>query len=312
MTDVTPDDILSNAVRAETVHKHRSLRADVWRQFRRHRGAMVGLAILAVIVLGCFVGPIIYGVDPNLTDTPNRGLGVSWQHPLGTDNIGRDVFARVLVGGRISLTVGLVAMLVGIAIGTGLGVLAGFFRRLDGWLMRLTDLFLALPTLPLMLMILVLFRNRIVDAFGEYWGTFILVVGIIGATSWMTTARVVRSQVLAVKQKDFVLAAESIGSRKRNIIMRHILPNVLSPVMVAAALGVASAIITESALSFLGIGFPIDYPTWGRLLFDAKDFYKLAPARVIGPGVMISLTVISVNLIGDGLRDALDPKLRSK
>lgn len=312
MTDVTPDDILSNTLRAEAVSKHRSLRADVWRQFRRHRGAMAGLVFLTLIVLACFVGPIVYGVDPNFIDTSSRSLGVSWKHPLGTDNIGRDVLARVMVGGRISLAVGLTAMLVGIAIGTSVGVLAGFFRRLDGWLMRLTDLFLALPILPLLLVILVMFRNRVVDSFGEYWGTFLLVVGTIGITSWMTTARVVRGQVLAIKQKDFVLAAESIGSRKRNIILRHILPNVLSPVMVAAALGVAAAIITESALSFLGLGFPIDYPTWGRLLFDAKDYYRLSPARVIGPGVMISLTVISVNLIGDGLRDALDPKLRSK
>ena len=141
---------------------------------------------------------------------------------------------------------------------------------------------------------------------------YILVVTVIGITSWMQTARIVRGDVLSIKKKEFVLAAQSIGTKERKMLLRHIFPNTLSPVMVSAALGVAVAIITESALSFLGLGFPSDFPTWGRLLFDAKDFLTVAPMRVIGPGLMISLTVLSVNFIGDGLRDALDPKLRSK
>ena len=178
--------------------------------------------------------------------------------------------------------------------------------------MRITDLFLALPILPLLLVVIMLFREPLRDAFGPELGIFILVVFIIGVTSWMTTARVVRGDVLSIKEEEFVLAAHSIGTRKRKVMTRHIVPNVLSPVMVAAALGVAVAILTESALSFLGLGFPADFPTWGRLLFDAKDYLQLSPMRVIWPGVMISLTVISVNFIGDGLRDALDPKLRSK
>jgi peptide/nickel transport system permease protein len=157
-----------------------------------------------------------------------------------------------------------------------------------------------------------LFREPLKEAFGEEMGIFILVVFIIGVTSWMQTARVVRGEVLAIKEEEFVTAARSIGTRRRNVVMRHILPNVLSPVMVSAALGVAAAILTESALSFLGLGFPASFPTWGRLLFDAKDYLQLNPMRVIWPGVMIAVTVMSVNFIGDGLRDALDPKLRSR
>ena len=203
-------------------------------------------------------------------------------------------------------------MIFGVFIGTGVGVVAGFFPIVDGFLMRVTDLFLSLPILPLLLVIITLFRDPLKDTFGPSLGIFILVVVVIGITSWMQTARVVRGDVLAIKEKEFVLAAHSIGSRKRNVVMRHIIPNVLSPVMVAAALGVAVAILTESALSFLGLGFPADFPTWGRLLFDAKDYLQLSPMRVVWPGVMISLTVMSVNFIGDGMRDALDPKLRSR
>jgi peptide/nickel transport system permease protein len=296
----------------ETGEKYRSLRQDVWRQFRRHKGAVVGLVILTIIVLGTVLGPILYPLDPFEIDIDIANQGASLDHPMGTDNLGRDVMARVLIGGRISLAVGFAAMFFGVVIGTAIGVISGFFRRLDGPLMRVTDLFLALPILPLLLVVIMLFREPLKDAFGPEMGIFILVVFIIGVTSWMQTARVVRGDVLAIKEQEFVLAAHSIGTRQRRVMTRHIVPNVLSPVMVAAALGVAVAILTESALSFLGLGFPADFPTWGRLLFDAKDYLQLSPMRVIWPGVMISLTVMSVNFIGDGLRDALDPKLRSK
>ena len=258
------------------------------------------------------LGPIIYPLDPFEIDIDIANQGASLDHPMGTDNLGRDVMARVLIGGRISLAVGFAAMFFGVVIGTAVGVISGFFRKLDGPLMRVTDLFLALPILPLLLVVIMLFREPLKDAFGPEMGIFILVVFIIGVTSWMQTARVVRGDVLAIKEQEFVLAAHSIGTRKRRVMTRHIVPNVLSPVMVAAALGVAVAILTESALSFLGLGFPADFPTWGRLLFDAKDYLQLTPMRVIWPGVLISLTVMSVNFIGDGLRDALDPKLRSK
>lgn len=292
--------------------EHRSLRGDVWRQFRRHKGAVAGLILLAAIVLFSVVGPFVYTVSPFTTDIPNASLNPSWEHPMGTDNLGRDVMARMMIGGRISLAVGITAMIVGVIMGTTVGILAGFFKRLDGPLMRFTDMFLALPVLPLLLVIIMLFRESLQSALGQQMGIFVLIVAIIGATSWMTTSRVVRSQVLAVKQQEFVIAATSIGTRKRNMVFRHILPNVLSPVMVAAALGVAVAIITESALSFLGLGFPPSFPTWGGLLQEARDFLQISPMRVVWPGLFISLTVISVNFIGDGLRDALDPRLRSK
>lgn len=292
--------------------RHRSLRSDVWRQFRRHKGAATGLILLSIIAIASLLGPILWSGDAIRPDPRNANAAPTWEHPMGTDNIGRDVMARVLLGGRISLAVGITAMLVSITVGTTVGILSGFFRKLDGVLMRVTDLFLALPILPLLLVVIMLFRRPMTERFGPEWGIFIMVVSIIGITSWMQAARVVRGQVLAIKQEEFVIAAQSIGTRKRNIVLRHILPNVLSPVMVAAALGVAVAIITESALSFLGLGFPSNFPTWGRLLFDAKDYLQLSPMRVIWPGVLISLTVISVNFIGDGMRDALDPRLRRR
>ena len=292
---------------------HRSLWGDVWRQFRRHKGAMVGLGLFTLIGLAVLVGPYIYPYDPFELNYDITNQGASWSHPLGTDNLGRDALARLLVGGRISLAVGFAAMVVGLVIGTTVGVLAGFFRRLDGPLMRITDLFLALPQLPLLLVIVMLFRERLKDALGPSLGIFILIVGVIGITaSWMNTARIVRGDVLAIKEEEFVLAAKSIGTGNRNILFRHILPNVLSSVTVAASLGTATAIITESALSFLGLGFPADFPTWGRLLSDGANYLQINPWRAVGSGAMISLTVLCVNFIGDGLRDALDPKLRSK
>ncbi len=290
----------------------RSLWSDVWFQFRHHRGAMMGVIIFAVIVFLVIFGPWLWNVDPGFIDVKARNAWPSLTHPMGTDNIGRDIFAQMLQGGRVSLLVGVTAMLLALFVGTLIGVLAGYFRRLDGLLMRLTDLFLALPLLPLLLVVIMLFRDTLRTMFGPETGIFLLIVFIIGITSWMNTARIVRGDVLALKEREFVLAAKSIGTPSGRIITRHILPNVLSPIMVSATLGVANAIITESALSFLGLGFPSDFPTWGRLLFDGANFMTLTPARVIWPGLAISLTVLSINFIGDGLRDALDPRIRGR
>jgi peptide/nickel transport system permease protein len=212
----------------------------------------------------------------------------------------------------VSLAVGFVAMIIAIVFGTFIGVLAGYYRRLDGPLMRLTDMFLALPLIPLLLVMVMLFRDRIAGIIGPELGAFTLIVFAIGITSWMQAARVVRGEVLALKEREYVLASRSIGAPPRRIILRHILPNVVSPVMVAATLGIAEAIITESVLSFLGLGFPPDFPTWGRLLFDGLSYIQVSPERVIWPGLAISLTVLSVNYIGDGLRDALDPRIRGR
>ena len=294
----------------DTPRAYRSLWVDVWLTFRQHTGALIGVGVFASIVLAVFLGPFVHDVDPQYLDLQARNQGVSLAHPLGTDNLGRDTLAQVFAGGRISLAVGFAAMLLSLVLGTAVGTLAGYFRRLDGPLMRFTDLFLALPLLPLLLVIIMLFRDALRNAFGPETGIFFLIVFVIGITSWMQTARIVRGEVLAIKEREFITAARSIGTRERRIVSRHILPNALSPIMVSATLGIANAIITESALSFLGLGFPPDFPTWGRLLFDGANFITITPARVLWPGLAISLTVLSVNYIGDGLRDALDPRLR--
>ncbi len=300
---------------AEDIHDLRPPRNqwwDVWDQFKTHKGAMAGMIVFVSIILFVAVGPWIWQVDPGLIDIRSRNQGSSWAHPMGTDQLGRDLLARMMYGGRVSVAVGLTAMLLGLLLGTLIGVLAGYFRLLDAPLMRTTDLFLALPLLPLLLILVALFRDVLEGTFGQAMGVFTLIVVAIAVTSWMQTARIVRGDVLALKEREFVLAARSIGTPSRRINTRHILPNVMSPIMVSATLGIASAIITESALSFLGLGFPPDFPTWGRILYDGRDWIEQYPARVVWPGVFISLTVLSVNFIGDGLRDALDPRIRGR
>jgi peptide/nickel transport system permease protein len=285
---------------------------DVWDQFKTHKGALFGLGFFVFTLLFVFVGPLIWNLDAQYIDIRARNAGPSLAHPMGTDQLGRDTMARMMAGGQTSIAVGLTAMALALILGTLVGVLAGYFRRLDGLLMRTTDLFLAMPLLPLLLVTIMLFRDPLRANFGPEGGIFVLIVFMIGVTSWMQTARVVRAEVLALKEREFVLAARSIGTPSHRMITRHLLPNVMSPIMVSATLGIANAIITESALSFLGLGFPSDFPTWGRLLFDATDWLTQNPERVIWPGMAISLTVLSVNYIGDGLRDALDPRIRGR
>lgn len=287
----------------------RSLTREIWAQFRKHTGGVIGLAVFLFILIAVFIGPYIHTIDPNKIDIRAKNQGPSLAHPLGTDNLGHDMLAQILAGGRISLAVGITAMLLSLLLGTLVGVLSGYLKKLDGPLMRLTDLFLALPLLPLLLVIIMLFRDTLRAAFGPETGIFILIVFVIGITSWMHTARIVRGDVLAVKSQEFILAAKSSGMREWRVVLRHILPNVISSIMVSATLGIASAIITESALSFLGLGFPSDFPTWGRLLFDGANFLQINPSRVIWPGLAISLTVLSVNYLGDAVRDALDPRM---
>ena len=285
---------------------------DVWDQFKTHKGALFGLGFFVFTLLFVFIGPLIWTLDAQYIDIRARNAGPSLAHSMGTDQLGRDTMARMMAGGQTSIAVGLTAMALALVLGTLVGVLAGYFRRLDGLLMRTTDLFLAMPLLPLLLVTIMLFRDPLRANFGPEGGIFILIVVMIGVTSWMQTARVVRADVLALKEREFVLAARSIGTPSHRMITRHLLPNVMSPIMVSATLGIANAIITESALSFLGLGFPSDFPTWGRLLFDATDWLTQNPERVIWPGLAISLTVLSVNYIGDGLRDALDPRIRGR
>lgn len=293
--------------------KQRTLSGDVWRRFRRHKLAMLGSVVFVVLILLVVAGPFVYTNDPQYADTTHvilNGAAPSEKYILGTDDIGRDTLARNLHGGRISLAVGIVAMLVAITIGTLVGLLSGFFNSLDGPLMRFTDMMLAIPQIPLLLVVSMLFRDSMRRAFGVELGTFLLIVIVIGVLAWMPTARVVRGAVLSVKEKEFVEAATSIGAKEGKIIRRHILPNVLSPIIVSATLGIAVAILTESALSFLGLGFPPDVPTWGTLVVEGQGYLEIQPWLSVIPGILISLTVLSINFMGDGLRDALDPRTR--
>ena len=285
---------------------------DVWDQFRTHKGALAGSFVFLFLISAVLLGPYFYDVDPKYINIRSRDQGPSLQFPLGTDQLGRDILARMLMGGQTTIFVGLTAMCLSITLGSTIGILAGYFRSLQGVLMRLTDLFLALPLLPLLLLMVMLFREPLVLRFGPETGIFILIVIAIALTSWMQTARIVRGEVLAIKEREFVLAARSIGTPHRRMIIRHILPNVLSPIMVSATLGIAQAVITESALSFLGLGFPPDFPTWGRLLNDGMPYINLSPERVLWPAIALSALVLSVNYIGDGLRDALDPRIRGR
>ena len=312
MTDTTGQTTPAPAAPLEAYRAPRNQWWDVWDQFKTHKGALFGLGFFVFALLFVFVGPWVWRVDPQFIDIRARNSGPTWAHPMGADQLGRDTMARMMAGGQTSIAVGLTAMALALFLGSLIGVLAGYFKRLDGLLMRTTDLFLAMPLLPLLLVTIMLFRDPLRASFGPEGGIFILIVVMIGVTSWMQTARVVRAEVLALKEREFVLAAKSIGTPSHRMITRHLLPNVMSPIMVSATLGIANAIITESALSFLGLGFPSDFPTWGRLLFDATDWLTQHPERVIWPGMAISLTVLSVNYIGDGLRDALDPRIRGR
>jgi peptide/nickel transport system permease protein len=286
----------------------RSLWKDAWWQFRRHRLAMVALGTLMLLIAFTLVGPLFYLTPIDTIDFTEMIKGPSSAHPFGTDDLGRDILARVMFGGRVSIAVGLTAVLLAITLGTTIGAAAGFFNRLDNPLMRFTDLFLSLPILPLLLVIIYLFRDTLRAAFGPELGIFLMIVGVIGVLTWMPVARLVRASFLSLKQKEFVEAARAVGAKDQRIIFRHILPNVLSPVLVAATIGVGGAILTESTLSFLGLGFPPDVPTWGRILYDARNYLDIAPHWAIFPGLCIFLTVLSINFIGDGLTDALNPR----
>ena len=283
--------------------------ADAWRRFRKHRLALLSLFVLAAMVLVVGLGPLVWRVAINDIDFSAMLQGPSVAHPLGTDDLGQDVLARLLYGGRISLAVGLAAMLVAVVVGVLVGAVSGMASgRVDALLMWLTDLFLSLPQLPLLLLLIYLFRGQLKAVFGAQGGVFLMVVLVIGGLRWMPVARLVRAQFLSLREKEFVEAARALGASRLRLIAWHILPNALGPVIVAATIEVAAAIIAESTLSFLGLGFPPDIPTWGRVLFDAKDTIDSAPHWALAAGSAIFLTVLAINFIGDGLRDALDPR----
>jgi len=283
--------------------------AEAWRRFKRHRLAVVGLVLLLVMIAMVALGPMIWRVQINEIDFSARLNTPSARHPFGTDDLGQDILARLLYGGRISLAVGLAAMLMAMVVGVAIGAIAGISRgAVDAALMWLTDLFLSLPQLPLLLVLIYLFRDGLKGAFGPEVGVFILVVLVIGGFGWMSVARLVRAQFFSLREKEFVEAARALGASVPRQVVRHILPNSLGPVIVAGTINVAAAIIAESTLSFLGLGFPPDIPTWGRILFDAKEYLDIAPHWALFPGTAIFLTVLCINFVGDGLRDALDPR----
>jgi len=270
---------------------------------------MAGSLVFLTLTLGTLIGPFLYPQAIDEIDFSVKLAGPTLLHPLGTDDLGRDLLARLLYGGRISIAVGLAAILIAITVGVLVGALAGYCGGLlDQVLMRVTDLFLALPQLPLLLLVVFLLRDWMRQTFGPEVGIFMLIVSVIGGLRWMQPARLVRASFLSLKEQGFVEAARGIGVPDGRLIVRHILPNALGPVIVTATLGVGSAILAESSLSFLGLGFPPDMPTWGRLLADARDYLDIAPHWALFPGGTIFLAVISINYIGDGLRDALDPR----
>jgi peptide/nickel transport system permease protein len=287
---------LRDGVREES----RSLLSDAWRQFRRHRLALGSLVVMILVVTGVIFGPMLISYDPERIDFKAKSQPPTLAHPMGTDELGRDQLVRVLDGGRVSLAVALAAVTVAISVGVAVGAVAGFAGGyVDNLLMRVVDVFYSIPGLFVLILLVTLL--------GPGFWTIVVALGIL---RWMGTARLVRASFLSLKEKEFVEAARAIGAQRGRVVVRHILPNALSPIIVSATLGIAGAILTESALSFLGLGFQPPQATWGRMLEEAQRAVVNDGHwwRGFFPGLMIFITVLSVNYIGDGLRDAVDPR----
>lgn len=275
-------------------------RAMFWRQFKRHKAAIISAIALLILTVAVFLAPVIAPYPFDAIDLRNIRKPPSLQHLMGTDDIGRDLFTRVLYGGRISLSIGIFSALVGTIFGSLVGALAGYYGgALDNILMRFTDIAYSIPSLPLLIILSSFTKSSIP-----------IMILIIGLLSWMPTARVVRGSVLSLKEREFITAARMIGARDKRIIMRHIIPNILGPIIVGATLGVGGAIIVESSLSFLGLGVMPPTPSWGNMLQDSQTNMASKPWLTIFPGLAILITVLCINFIGDGLQDALDPNLR--
>lgn len=287
-----------------------------WRRFRRHKMAMFGAVTLILLFIYAFGGSLILPESyANTTDTPLRLNPPSAAHPFGTDTIGRDVLARTIYGGQISLLIGMLAVLIENLIGILVGAVAGYYGGfIDNLLMRITEAMLNIPEIFLLIVMAKFFGGELpnVHLFGrEYSGSVVVIVLIIGLTSWMYLARIVRAQFLSLKENDFVLAARATGTSNFEIIFRHILPNSMAPIVVSATLGVANAILAEAYISFLGLGVQPPTATWGNMLDGANNYLESAPWLWFFPGLLIVLTVLSINFLGDGLRDALDPHSRT-
>jgi peptide/nickel transport system permease protein len=290
-----------SAITAQTT----SMAAGVWKRFRRHPGAIVGFIIFGLLVLLVLLAPLS-PYDPETSTIAERYRPPSLSHPMGTDALGRDLFTRVLYGGRISLTVGLLVVGISLSIGVPVGALAGYYGgRLDGILMRITDTFLSLPSFLVLILLSAILREVEAPLFER---NNVLTIGVvIGVLAWMTFARLVRATFLTLREMDFVSASRALGGSDLRIMLAHILPNSIGPIIVEATLELGYAIIEESGLSFLGFGIQPPTASWGNLLSNAQEHFTKYPWLAIFPGLMIFLSIISVNYIGDGLRDAFDP-----
>ncbi|MCK6628264.1 MAG: ABC transporter permease [Anaerolineae bacterium] len=285
----------------------------VWLRFRRHKMAMIGMVILGLILLYCTVGAIFMPESyANFNNTKIKLQPPSLEHPFGTDSVGRDLLARTISGGQISLVIGVSAMLVALVVGTLIGAMAGYYGgTIDAVLMRFTEAVFNIPQLFLLIVVGKFFAMEIntIELFGRtFSGSVLVIILIIGLTNWTYLARIVRAQFLSLKERDYVQAARAIGTPNTPIIFRHILPNSIAPIIVAATLGVASAILSEAYVSFLGLGVQAPTASWGNLLVSSYDRLETEPWLWIFPGLLITLTVLAINFVGDGLRDALDPR----
>lgn len=306
------DDRAAKILPQEIEAKPLSLRELVWRRFRRHKMAMAGVLTIILLVLYATLGAFFFSeADANRTDTTLRLQPPSAVHPFGTDTVGRDILARTIYGGQISLLIGLFAVVVETVVGVLIGAIAGYYGGwIDNLLMRFTEAMFNVPQLFLLLVMARFFAGKIptIQFLGRsFSGSVIVIIAIIGLTSWMYLARIVRADFLSLKEREFIQAAHTIGTHNLAIIFRHILPNTMAPIIVSATLGVANAILSEAYISFLGLGVQPPTATWGNMLDGAYNYIESAPWLWIFPGTLIVLTVLSINFLGDGLRDALDP-----
>ena len=270
------------------------------KRFFRNKLALFGMTLVTLLALCALLAPILSPYDPSAIDLSHRLVAPSRHHPMGTDQLGRDVFSRMLYGARISLLVGFIAVGISLLIGVLLGSVAGYFGGwLDAFLMRLVDIMLCFPSFFLILAVIALLEPSIFT-----------IMAVIGVTSWMGVARLIRAEILSLKEQEFILAARAIGAGPLRMIVRHLIPNAITPVLVSATLGVAAAILVESSLSFLGIGVQPPTPSWGNILTEGKSVLGIAWWLTLFPGLAILLTVLAYNLLGEGLRDLLDPHLK--
>lgn len=276
----------------------RSLWKDIKKEIRANKLAMFAVIYLVIIITACLLAPLS-PYDPNGLSRADKFASASLQHPFGCDEFGRDYFTRALYGGRISLLVGFSAMFVTVCIGTTIGIFSGYIGgKFDMLLMRFTDIFLALPSMLLMIVLNSFLKPSIPT-----------LIAVLSLFSWASVARITRAETMSLKERDYVVASKNLGAGNIQIAVKHILPNILGPVMVAASLGVASAILSESSLSFLGLGISIPHASWGSMLQGAQAFILDRPILAVYPGVLILLTVLSFNILGDVLRSALEPKI---